>query len=131
MTDPPPPQLRIAEFAFPGELRDRLVAAILSGEKTATTGLLVDYQRDGEPLPHIGERFCVVDSSGVPVAVIEIEDVAVVDLADVNLATARAEGEGFLSIAEWRDAHEAFWNSYADEHLSDETHVVVERFRLA
>ena len=29
--------MRIAELAFPGELRERLIAAILAGEKTATT----------------------------------------------------------------------------------------------
>jgi len=31
------------EFAFPGPLRDKLVAAVLGGTKTATTGLLQDY----------------------------------------------------------------------------------------
>ncbi|MCL2734512.1 MAG: RNA-binding protein, partial [Actinomycetia bacterium] len=29
-----------AEFAFPGPLRDKLLAAVLSGAKTSTTGLL-------------------------------------------------------------------------------------------
>ena len=46
--------LPIAEFAFPGALRDQLVAAILSGSKTTTTGLLADYEREGEPLPRPG-----------------------------------------------------------------------------
>ena len=33
--------LPLAEFAFPGPLRDQLVAAILSGAKTTTTGLVL------------------------------------------------------------------------------------------
>lgn len=33
-----------AEFAFPGPLRDQLVAAILDGSKTSTTGLVADYE---------------------------------------------------------------------------------------
>lgn len=40
----------VAEFAFPGPLRDQLVAAILSGTKTTTSALLAGYGPD-EPLP--------------------------------------------------------------------------------
>lgn len=42
------------ELAFPGPLRDQLVAAILSGSNTSTTGLVVDYEYEGEPLPEGG-----------------------------------------------------------------------------
>lgn len=48
------PDLPRCEFAFPGPLRDLLVAAVLSGAKTSTTGLLQDYELDGEPLPEVG-----------------------------------------------------------------------------
>jgi uncharacterized protein YhfF len=140
MTDAQSDELRIAEFGVPGELRDRLVAAILTGEKTATTGLLIEWELDSEPVPRAGERMLVVDSSQVPVAVIELEDVRVVRLADVDIATAKAEGEGFLSVEEWRLAHAAFWDSYADDlrsrladpswRLVDDTPVIVEYFRL-
>jgi hypothetical protein len=34
--------LPLVESAFPGPLRDQLVAAILAGEKTTTTGLVAD-----------------------------------------------------------------------------------------
>ncbi len=46
--------LPTAEFAFPGRLRDRLVAAILDGSKTSTTGLAVEYELEDEPLPQVG-----------------------------------------------------------------------------
>ena len=58
--------LPIAEFAFPGPLRDQLVAAILAGTETTTTGLVVGYERDQEPLPHPGLRQAVADSDGNP-----------------------------------------------------------------
>ena len=45
-------------------LREQLVAAVLRGEKTATAGLLVDYEQDGEPLPEVGERLALVDNEG-------------------------------------------------------------------
>ena len=97
----PGEDLPVAEFAFPGPLRDQLVAAILSGGKTTTTGLLADYEREGEPLPRPGLRQAVVDSAGHRVAVIETTAVRVIRLGDVDLAHALGEGEGYGSAAEW------------------------------
>ena len=130
--------LQVAEFAFPGPLRDELVAAILRGEKTATAGLLAEFEREGEPLPRVGERALVIDSEQRPVAVIETTDVRVVRAADVDLQFAIDEGEGFTSVADWRAAHEAFWHGEEMRaalgeprvDVTDETLVVAERFRL-
>ena len=36
----------IAEFAFPGPLRDRLIAAILDGTKTSTSSTLLEYSTE-------------------------------------------------------------------------------------
>lgn len=130
--------LPAVEFAFPGPLRDQLVAAILSGAKTTTTGLLADYEHAHEPLPQPGERSAVVSSAGIRVAVIEVTDVQVVRLADVGLRHARDEGEGYESVREWRAGHESFWHSpelraaLGDPGftVNDDTLVVLERFRL-
>jgi uncharacterized protein YhfF len=123
--------LPVAEFAFPGDLRDRLVAAILSGEKTSTSTLLADYEQDGEVPPGVGEREVVVDSAERPVAVIETTEVRVLPIREIDLAFAREEGEGFETVAEWREAHESFWASYLpDVQVDDTTLVVAVRFRL-
>lgn len=103
--------LPIAEFGFPGPLRDRLVAAILDGTKTSTTALLADYEVDGDPLPQPGDRSVVVDSAEHPVAVIELTAIRVVPLADVDLQHVVDEGEGDSTIETWRAGHEAFWSS--------------------
>lgn len=83
--DPRITGLRVEEFAFPGPLRDELVAAVLSGAKTSTTGLLAEYEHEGEPLPRAGARGAVVDSAGQVVAVTETTDVRVVPLGEVGL----------------------------------------------
>ena len=130
--------LPIAEFGVPGPLRDRLVAAILAGQKVTTTGLLEEYRREGtEPEP-AGERQLVVDSDGRGVAVIELLEVDVRRMGDVDLAFAIDEGEGFTSVAEWRDAHVAFFTSpelraaLGDPPVTvdDDTPVVCTRFRV-
>lgn len=127
-----------AEFAFPGPLRDQLVAAILNGTKTATTGLLVEYEVDGAPLPKIGQQSVVVDSDDQPVALIETTGVRVVVMAETDAAHAQDEGEGYTTVAQWRAAHEKFWHSSqmrsilgdATFTVNDTTMVVLERFRL-
>lgn len=126
------------EYAFPGPLRDRLVSAIVAGEKTTTSSLLIEYEHDDEPLPQVGHREVIVDSAGEPVAVTEVTGVWVIRLADVDLAHARDEGEGFTTVRAWRIGHEAFWHSVEyraaiDDpgfHVDDDTAVVCERFRL-
>ena len=131
-------RLSVGEFAFPGPLRDQLVAAILAGAKTTTSGLLAGYERDAEPLPRPGDRWVVIDSTGEPVALLEVVAVRVIRLADVDLAHAIGEGEGFGGVAEWRAAHEAFWHSaevraeLGDPSftVNDDTQVVAEEFRL-
>lgn len=136
--EPEPGRLSVGEFAFPGPLRDQLVAAIVAGAKTTTTGLLADYELDAEPLPRPGDRQVVIDSAGIPVALIEIADVRVVGIGDIGLSHAAGEGEGYASVAEWRSGHERFWHSpeyrrYRGDPaftVNDGTLAVAQRFRV-
>ena len=132
---------RPAEFGFPRtDLRRRLVEAILRGEKTSTSGLLSDFERDGDALPEVGERFALIDHENRMVGVIETTEIQITTIGEVDLAFALEEGEGFTSVADWREAHEHFWMSYAAETRAwlgdpawvprDDTRIVCERFRL-
>ena len=133
-----PARLPLAEFAFPGPLRDQLVAAILRGAKTTTTGLHEEYVREGRPLEEPGSRSLVIDSDGRPVAVIETLEVELRRFADVGLQFAIDEGEGFETVAAWRAAHERFFTSpemiaaLGDPPviIDDDTLVVCETFRV-
>jgi uncharacterized protein YhfF len=130
--------LPVAEFAFPGPLRDRLVAAILCGAKTSTSSLVLGYEHANEPLPTVGELHAVVDSDGRRVAAIEVTEVRIVRLADVDLQHVLDEGEGDESVEQWRAGHESFWHSAevraelddASFTVNDDTLVLAERFRL-
>ena len=130
--------LPVSEYAFPGPLRDALVASILLGEKTTTTSLRQEYELEGEPLPRVGDRARVIDSQGRTVCIEEITDVREVRLGDVDLRHARDEGEGYRTVAEWRHGHEGFW--HGDEYrtwigdpaftVDDSTIVVLVRFTV-
>ena len=59
-------------------------------------------------------------------------------LGDVDIALAHDEGEGFESVAAWREAHERFWAADVIPRLptsmagplTDRAQIVVVRFRL-
>jgi uncharacterized protein YhfF len=133
-----PASLPAAEFGFPGPLRERLVAAILAGEKTATASLALEYELEGERLPRVGDRSALVDSSGRRLAVLETTEVRLLRPDEVDAVFARDEGEGFESAADWREAHRRFWESgpyraavgRPDLVLTDDLVVVAERFRV-
>lgn len=130
--------LPIGEFAFPGPLRDRLVAAILDGSKTSTTATLLEFEVEQEELPQAGGREVVVDSEGRGVAVIELTEVRTARLAEVDLQHAVDEGEGYSSVAQWRAGHEEFWhspemrNALVDPKFAvdGDTMLVLQRFRV-
>ncbi|RII18812.1 ASCH domain protein [Streptomyces sp. YIM 130001] len=133
----PAAELPPFELAFPGPLRDSLVAAVLSGAKTTTTSLHASYGPD-EPLPRSGDRCALIDSAGRPVAVVETTEVRVLPLGAVDLRHAVDEGEGHTTVAEWRADHEEFWlgpecraeRADPDFTLDDSSLVVTERFRV-
>ncbi len=126
------------ELGFPGPLRDALVAAVLSGAKTSTTGLWDEYELAGDPLPLVGSRLQLIDSDLHPVAVLEIAEVRLARLEQVDLQHIVDEGEGHTTYAEWRADHETFW--HGDEvraerddptfTVNDATLLVLLRFRL-
>jgi uncharacterized protein YhfF len=128
-------------FGYDGDrgLGDRLLAAVLRGEKTATSSLAVEYL-SGEPLPRVGERLTLVDHSGHPHGVVETTRVTIIPMHLVGDDVAHDEGEGFASAAEWQSGHVAFWNEItqlvrADAgdptwQLRDAEPVVVHWFRI-
>lgn len=128
-----------AEFMMPGPDRNRLVGLILDGTKTATAALLLDYTECGDPLPKVGDQSVLVDSDDRGVALLVTTAVDMVRLGDVTDQQAIDEGEGDVTVAEWRRTHESFWNSpdyraeFADPDfpLDDDTLVVLEHFAIA
>ncbi|WP_018785548.1 ASCH domain-containing protein [Micromonospora sp. CNB394] len=121
--------LRALALGTPGELRTRLNTLVLSGLKTATAGLVQEYDQEGEELEYVGERLVLVDDNDGFVGVVEVTGVEVVRFADVPWDFARAEGEGDRSIEEWREGHDAYWARQGTP-VTDDTRIVCLRFRL-
>ncbi len=113
MTELPPFELGFART----ELCRRLVDAVLRGKKIATVS----------PAPGPGCRFVLLGYDDEALGIVEATDMSVVRTAEVDLQFVRDEGEGFVTVAQWREVHEQFW---VDSQISDDTEVVCLRFRL-
>jgi uncharacterized protein YhfF len=122
--DLPPFQLGYART----ELRRQLVEAALSGKKTGTAALASDFQPETEePRPNPGDHWLMLGYEDEPVAIVETVAVRIVPAGEVDLEFAISEGEGFESVAAWREAHERFWS---DHEITDETLILCETFRV-
>lgn len=120
-------------FGDSPELADALAQLVVSGPKRATAGLLSDVDAEGAPMPEPGQRWIVVDGSGVPVAVIRTTEVRVGPLSSVDDQFAWDEGEGDRTRAWWLEAHLAYFRRSAQREgreLEADPQVVFERFEL-
>ena len=80
MNDLPP-----FELGYPRtELRRELVDAVLRGDKTATAGLLEEYEAEGETPETPGTRCALLGYDDEPVAVIEVTDTRVLQAAEID-----------------------------------------------
>lgn len=129
MTWPRVDGLRALELGTPGPLRQRLTGLVLAGAKTATAGLVAEYDEDGEAIEHVGERLALLDDAGARVATVEITAVDIVRFSDVPWSFAAAEGEGDADLEEWRLGHRRYWEATGSA-VTDGTEVVCLRFRL-
>lgn len=84
--------LPVWEYATAGNLRDRLAGLTLAGAKTATFGIDDLTLVFDEPLEEVGVR-----------------------LGDVTWEQVDAEGESFVDVADWREAHEGFWEPFVPD----------------
>lgn len=129
MTLPTVDGLRVLELGGPGRMRAELNELVLAGRKTATAGLLARYVAEGEPPEHVGERLVLVDDHGARMGVVRIDRVEQARLADVTRDVVVAEGEGEVTVQQWREDHLRFWAGEGWP-VDDDSEVVLVWFHL-
>ncbi|MFT9111064.1 MAG: ASCH domain-containing protein [Bifidobacterium psychraerophilum] len=126
------------EFAYPGPVRDALVASILEGRKTSTACLHREFGILNEEIPKAGDLSMLIDSHDHDLAILRYTSIENRRFIDVDDRHAIDEGEGYTDAAGWRKVHADFWNSpeYREEFgeeftIDDDTLVTLERFEVA
>ncbi len=110
-------------------LAHQLLDLVLAGAKTATTGLLQQYQDEGEPIPQVGDLSILLDGSDIPRALIRDVEVVCARFGDITAEQAAAEGEGDRALATWRADHRRYFER-AGYLIDDDSLVIWERFEV-
>lgn len=115
------------------DMADELADLVVRGIKTATAGLLWEYEAEREPLPEPEGMSVILDGAGSPLCIVETTQVEVKPFNQVGAAHAYDEGEGDRSLAFWREVHWHFFSRTCQaigRTPSETMPVVCERFRV-
>ena len=130
---PPSPAYEVWSFGHTAEQADELGDLARKGIKTATTGLLWEYEAEDENLPQPDDLSLITNAAGDPLCIIETSAVEVKPFNEVDELFAYAEGEGDRSLAYWRQVH---WSVFSmvclalGREASETMPVVCEHFRV-
>jgi len=114
-------------------MADELGALVLEGKKTATCGILWEYEAESEPLPQPGEYSIILDGEEKPICLVETTEVRVLPYDQVDAQFAYEEGEDDRTLESWRREHWKFFTRYLaqiDRQPAMDMPLVCERFRL-
>ena len=112
---------------------DEGAALILSGEKTATSSLLWEYEHSGKSLPTEGCLSVLEDGAGTPACVVKTTWVGIVPFRDIDARFAHDYGEGDRTLAGWRKTFRSYYARSCvaiGRKMSDDTPLVCERFQV-
>jgi len=104
-----------ASIAGNNEIADELLELYLNGKKSAASGLVKDYELEGDELPKVGDFWIILDSKNNPKCIVKTKSVEFYQFSEVPIEVAIAEGEGDLSLEYWRKAHIDFFTPFLAE----------------
>lgn len=130
-----PPTRELDAFYFGGDpaIAAQLAHLVVKGDKRATTCWLAAAEREDATLPHVGTVSIVTDGYGIPLCAIETVRVERSSIRDTTAEFAAAEGEGDLSLADWRATHRACFAAEAVTlgiAFDDNSELLQEYFRV-
>jgi uncharacterized protein YhfF len=111
----------------------RLAHLVIKGKKRATSGSVATFEHLGLRLPGPGLVSIVTDGYGVPLCAIETERMEVRRFKEVPETVAIGEGEGDLTLRDWRRGH---WKYFTEEAtrlglaFDEDSRVFTEWFRV-
>lgn len=120
-------------FGNSARMADELGRLVMSGVKTATAGLIWEYEFFDWKTPGVGGKTVLLYGENRPLCIIETTEVVIKPFDAVDAAFASSEGEGFASVEDWRRAHWRYFSRRCAE-IGKEPYermpVLCQRFRV-
>lgn len=120
-------------FGDHAELMNELAQLVLEGKKTATASAIWEYERDGEPLPQVGDLSVILSGDEQPLCIIETTELRTLPFNEVDAQFAYDEGEDDRTLESWRRGHQNFFErTFKDTELefSETMPILCERFKV-
>lgn len=114
-------------------MASKLAHLVSCGHKRATSGLMEAFTKSGEAIPHAGMLTVVTDFFGHPQCIVETTEVRTVPFKKVGKDVALAEGEGDLTLEDWRVGHRTYFKKEAETlevEFTEDTMVINEFFKV-
>ena len=130
---PPTTELEVFFFGNEPRLASQLAHCVVKGSKRATTTWIALAEHEGWPGLRPGLVSIVTDGFGTPLCAIETTRVDRATFGDVGPEFAAAEGEGDGSLADWRAAHQHYYEAEAARigvPFTEDSELYLERFRV-
>jgi uncharacterized protein YhfF len=131
--EPPTRDFDVFYFGSTPEQASRLAHCVIKGTKRATSGWIAAAEREGSTIPTPGLVSIVTDGFGIPLCAIQSERVERERFGDATIEIAIAEGEGDLTLEDWRAGHRAYFEAEAKRLglvFDDNSELVHEYFRV-
>lgn len=112
---------------------NRLNTLILSGKKRSTSKPLAYYSAEQEAVPQVGDYFILLNGDMKPIAIIQTVVSELVPFLRISGEHAYNEGEGDLSIEDWRARSLAKFTKLMqkyDTQFTEDKPVVSEVFKV-
>lgn len=130
---PPTTDLEVFFFGNEPRLASQLAHHVIKGTKHGTTGWVAGAEYEGAQVPRPGMISIVTDGFGIPLCAIETTRVDRARFRDAGPEIAAAEGEGDLSLADWRAAHQRYFAAEGTRigiPFTDDAELYYEYFRV-
>jgi len=89
---------------------------ILEGAKTTTSGLLWEYEKDGDPMPFVGALNIVENGRNEPVCIVELVSVEEIPLNAIqDLDFTIGYGEWGMTVESWQERAWAYYAPHCRE----------------
>jgi len=129
--EPPATELEVFYFGNEPGLASRLAHHVIKGTKRATASWVAAAEHQGWQGARVGMVSIVTDGFGVPLCAIETTRVERGRFGDAGAEIAAAEGEGDGSLADWRAAHQHYFEAEGARlgiAFSDDAEIEYEHF---
>ena len=98
------------------EKADDLLQLYLLNKKNAGSGLVKYFERENIPMPKEGDFWIVLNSKNEPKLINKNINNKIFKFKDVTREIVIAEGEGDLSIEEWKKEHRVFFTYFVEKY---------------